>query len=78
MNSGNGFMANIGDYLTKIRQPDLLETLTKREEWSILLPITPQERALMFAGPMPMAEFRNEHWNKAFGGDPLKRPGTGP
>jgi NADPH-dependent glutamate synthase beta subunit-like oxidoreductase/glutamate synthase domain-containing protein 3 len=65
-------LANIGDYLTKIRQPDLLEALTKREEWSILLPITPQERALMFAGPMPMAEFRNEHWNKAFGGDPLR------
>ena len=26
----------------------------------------------MFSGPMPMAEFRNEHWNKAFGGDPLR------
>ncbi len=63
---------NIGYYLSKIRRPDLLETLTKREEWNVLLPITPQERALMFAGPMPMAEFRNNHWNKAFGGDPLR------
>ena len=63
---------NIGDFLTKIRRSDLLETLTKREDWNVLLPITPQERALMFAGPMPMAEFRNNHWNKAFGGDPLR------
>ncbi len=64
--------SNIGDFLAKIRRPDLVETLTKREEWQVLLPITPQERALMFSGPMPMAEFRNEHWNKAFGGDPLR------
>ena len=27
----------------------------------------------MFSGPMPMAEFRNRFWNKAFGGgDPLR------
>ncbi len=63
---------HIGDFLTKIRRPELLETLTKREEWRMLLPITPQERALMFSGPIPMAEFRNQHWNKAFGGDPLR------
>jgi NADPH-dependent glutamate synthase beta subunit-like oxidoreductase/glutamate synthase domain-containing protein 3/NAD-dependent dihydropyrimidine dehydrogenase PreA subunit len=63
---------NIGNFLTTIRQADLLDTLTRREEWHVLLPITPQERALMFAGPMPMAEFRNEHWNKALGGDPLR------
>lgn len=63
---------NIGDYLEKIRQPELLETLSKREEWNILIAITPQERALMFSGPMAMAEFRNEHWNKALGGDPLR------
>ncbi|MGB3225971.1 MAG: FAD-dependent oxidoreductase [Desulforhopalus sp.] len=64
--------SNIGDFLTKIRQFDLFETLTKRDEWKVLLPISPQERALMFSGPMPMAEFKNEHWNKAFGGDPLR------
>ena len=63
---------NIDSYLGKIRQPELFETLSKREEWNILIAITPQERALMFSGPMPMAEFRNEHWNKAFGGDPLR------
>ncbi|MFW2366621.1 MAG: FAD-dependent oxidoreductase [Desulforhopalus sp.] len=65
-------MNNIGDYLEKIRRPDLLETLSVRGEWNMLLPITPQERALMFSGPMPMAQFRNEQWNKALGGDPLR------
>jgi len=63
---------NIEGYLAKIHRPDLLTTLTRREEWNLLLPITPQERALMFSGPMPMAEFRNKHWNPAFGGDPLR------
>ncbi len=63
---------NIPGFLKSIRQPELLETLSVREEWQILMPITPQERALMFSGPMPMAEFRNEHWNKVFGGDPLR------
>jgi NADPH-dependent glutamate synthase beta subunit-like oxidoreductase/glutamate synthase domain-containing protein 3 len=63
---------NIAGFLEKIRRSELLKTLTVREEWNILMPITPQERALMFSGPMPMAEFRNEHWNKAFGGDPLR------
>lgn len=65
-------MENIAIYLERIRRPDLLETLSVREEWNMLLPITPQERALMFSGPMPMAKFRNEHWNAALGGDPLR------
>ncbi|WP_136797877.1 FAD-dependent oxidoreductase [Desulfosediminicola ganghwensis] len=63
---------NMAGYLQKIGREELLETLTKRDEWQILIAITPQERALMWSGPMPMAEFRNEHWNKAFGGDPLR------
>ncbi len=63
---------NIIGFLERIRRPELAETLLNREEWNILVAITPQERALMFSGPMPMAEFRNEHWNKAFGGDPLR------
>ncbi|SDO39891.1 FAD-dependent oxidoreductase [Desulforhopalus singaporensis] len=63
---------NIKIFLGRIRRPELLETLTRREEWRALVAITPQERALMFSGPMVMAEFRNEHWNKAFGGDPLR------
>ncbi len=63
---------NMAGFLDKIRRPELLAELTQREEWRILMPITPQERALMFSGPMPMAEFRNEHWNREFGGDPLR------
>ncbi|BHH82620.1 FAD-dependent oxidoreductase [Desulforhopalus sp. 52FAK] len=63
---------NIKGYLDNIRQPELLETLSVREEWQMLVAITPQERALMFSGPMSMAEFRNEHWNKSLGGDPLR------
>jgi len=63
---------NMATYLQKIGREELLETLTKRDEWQLLIAITPQERALMWSGPMPMAEFRNEHWNKAFGGDPLR------
>jgi NADPH-dependent glutamate synthase beta subunit-like oxidoreductase/glutamate synthase domain-containing protein 3/NAD-dependent dihydropyrimidine dehydrogenase PreA subunit len=66
-------MDNMPAYLAKINKSELLETLSKREEWQLLMAITPQERALMFSGPMPMAEFRNNHWNKAFGGgDPLR------
>ncbi|TKB10650.1 FAD-dependent oxidoreductase [Desulforhopalus sp. IMCC35007] len=65
-------MENLPGYLDNIRRPDLLETLSKRDEWNILIAITPQERALMFSGPMAMAEFRNEHWVKALGGDPLR------
>jgi NADPH-dependent glutamate synthase beta subunit-like oxidoreductase/ferredoxin len=66
-------MEGMGTYLEKIGRMDLLPILAVREEWQILLTVTPQERALMFSGPMPMAEFRNKHWNQAFGGgDPLR------
>ncbi len=64
---------NIPVFLGKIGKADLLSSLTRREEWQVLVTVTPQERALMFSGPMPMAEFRNRFWNKAFGGgDPLR------
>jgi len=63
---------NMANYLDMIRRPELLATLSIREQWQLLMPITPQERALMFSGPMPMAEFRNEYWNKTLGGDPLR------
>ena len=59
-------------YLKRIRREELLDSLLKRDEWQILIAVTPQERALMYSGPMPMAEFRNKHWNTAFGGDPLR------
>lgn len=60
-------------YLEKIERPELLEELSIREEWQSLVAVSPQERALMFSGPMPMAEYRNTFWNNAFGGgDPLR------
>ena len=65
--------SNIPLYLEKIGRNELLDTLTVREEWQLLQAITPQERALMFSGPMPMTQFRHEFWDKAFGGgDPLR------
>jgi len=63
---------NMAGFLKRINRPDLINSLNIREEWHLLLTVTPQERALMWSGPMPMAEFRNNHWNKAFGGDPLR------
>ena len=35
---------NMVGYLEKIRRPELLENLSKREEWNVLVAITPQER----------------------------------
>ncbi|MEN8200406.1 MAG: glutamate synthase, partial [Thermodesulfobacteriota bacterium] len=64
---------NMPGYLAKISRQDLKDTLLVRDEWQVLNAVSPQERALMFSGPMPMAEFRNKHWNRAFGGgDPLR------
>lgn len=66
-------MDRMPGYLKTIGRPDLLKKLSVRKEWKILVAITPQERALMFSGPMPMAEFRAKIWDKAFGGgDPLR------
>ncbi len=64
---------NMPLYLEKIGRSDLLDNLTVREEWLILATVTPQERALMWSGPMPMAEYREQVWKHAFGGgDPLR------
>ena len=61
------------DYLEALGRTELLETLSKRDEWNLLTAITPQERALMFSGPMPMAEFAKRIWSQGFGGgDPLR------
>jgi NADPH-dependent glutamate synthase beta subunit-like oxidoreductase/glutamate synthase domain-containing protein 3/Pyruvate/2-oxoacid:ferredoxin oxidoreductase delta subunit len=65
-------MNNLPGYLEKIGKKKLLKTLSVRKEWHLLQAITPQERALIFSGPMPMAEFRSKVWDKAFGGDPLR------
>lgn len=64
---------NIAVYLEKIDRSDLLDALTIQDEWQVLNTVTPQERALMFSGPMPMVEFRNRFWDQSFGGgDPLR------
>lgn len=69
----NWLMENLPDYLAAIDRPELLDRLSVREEWQILNAITPQERALMFSGPMPMEEFRHRIWDQGFGGgDPLR------
>jgi len=61
------------EFLEKIERSELLSTLSLRAEWNVLAAITPQERALMFSGPMPMAEFRRRIWDQGFGGgDPLR------
>lgn len=61
------------EYLEKISRSELLPTLLVRDEWQVLTSITPQERALMFSGPMPMGEFRRRIWDQGFGGgDPLR------
>ncbi|CAG37353.1 FAD-dependent oxidoreductase [Desulfotalea psychrophila] len=65
-------LENMPTFLGNIQREDLSEELTIREDWHVLSSITTQERALMWAGPMPMAEFRREHWDKTFGGDPLR------
>ena len=72
-------MDRMPEYLETIGRKDLLKTLSVREEWKMLIAITPQERALMFSGPMPMEQFRNKIWNAGFagpdsphGGDPLR------
>jgi len=59
-------------YLKEIGRSNLLKKLSVRKEWKMLIAITPQERALMFSGPMPMAEFRAKVWEPGFGGDPLR------
>lgn len=69
----NWLIGNMPGYLEKIGESHMLETLTVRDEWKVLNTVTPQERALMWSGPMPMAEFKNKFWNRAFGGgDPLR------
>ncbi|HSH13076.1 MAG TPA: glutamate synthase, partial [Desulfurivibrionaceae bacterium] len=65
-------LERLPEYLTAIGKKDLLKQLSVRAEWNLLVAITPQERALMFSGPMPMDEFREKVWKPAFpGGDPL-------
>ncbi|MEN8136061.1 MAG: FAD-dependent oxidoreductase [Thermodesulfobacteriota bacterium] len=66
-------MDRMKNYLAEIDRPELLNELSVRDEWSMLVALPPQERALMFSGPMPMAEFKQKIWNPGFaGGDPIR------
>jgi NADPH-dependent glutamate synthase beta subunit-like oxidoreductase/glutamate synthase domain-containing protein 3/NAD-dependent dihydropyrimidine dehydrogenase PreA subunit len=66
-------MARMPEFLEQIGREELMDQLSVREEWKLLKAITPQERALMFSGPMPMQEFRKRIWDQGFGGgDPLR------
>ena len=66
-------LARLPGYVEAIDRMDVLETLSVRDDWKMLISIPPQERALMFSGPMPMHEFKVNIWNKGFGGgDPLR------
>lgn len=65
-------MERMPGYLAAIGRSELLSSLSVRSEWKMLVAIPPQDRALMFSGPMPMHEFRKNIWDKAFGGDPIR------
>ncbi len=65
-------VSNLPKYLKAIDRIDLLDTLSIREEWKILNPVSPHEKTLQSAAPMSMREFRIKVWNPGFGGnDPL-------
>ncbi len=60
-------------YLERIGRSELLEELSDRSQWKMLVAIPPHEISLLFAGDMPMKEFRRRIWDKGFGGgDPLR------
>ncbi|MDH3327916.1 MAG: FAD-dependent oxidoreductase [Desulfobulbaceae bacterium] len=66
-------MYRMPEFLKAIDREELLEELSVRDDWKLLIAISPQERALMFSGPMPMEEFRKRIWDQGFGGgDPLR------
>jgi glutamate synthase domain-containing protein 3/Pyruvate/2-oxoacid:ferredoxin oxidoreductase delta subunit len=67
-------MERMPHYLESIGKPELFPVLSVRSEWKVLMARTPQEITKMFGKTkMSMAEFRDNVWNKGFGGgDPLR------
>lgn len=61
----NWLKANIAVYLEKICKTELLETLTKRDEWQLLTAFTPQEKTGI--KNRSMAEFHTEVWDVELG-----------
>ena len=64
--------SNLPEFLKKIGRTDLLQTLTVRGEWKMLVSIPPQEKSLRYSSYMSMEEFRVKIWEPAFKGDPLR------
>ena len=65
-------ISRLPKFLAAIERPDLFSVLSKREDWKMLVAITPQERAMMLSSPMSMQEFRARVFEPAFLGDPLR------
>ncbi|HID97802.1 MAG TPA: glutamate synthase [Thermodesulfobacteriaceae bacterium] len=69
----NWLMEKMPGYLEEIGRPDLLDLFSVRDEWKLLIALTPQEKALIYSGHMNMQEFRKKIWDQGFGGgDPLR------
>ncbi len=57
--------ANLRIFLEKIERPDLFDTLSKRDDWQLIVARSPQER---FLRPRKsMSEFRRLVWDKELG-----------
>jgi NADPH-dependent glutamate synthase beta subunit-like oxidoreductase/NAD-dependent dihydropyrimidine dehydrogenase PreA subunit len=65
-------ISRLPEFLEAIGQPQHLSTLSNRDEWRMLIALTPQEKTLSNLGSMPMQDFRARVWEAAFGGDPLR------
>ena len=61
----NWLKENIAVYLEKICKTELLETLTKREEWQLLTAFTPQEKKGVTN--RSMADFHTDVWDAELG-----------
>jgi NADPH-dependent glutamate synthase beta subunit-like oxidoreductase/NAD-dependent dihydropyrimidine dehydrogenase PreA subunit len=58
-------LKNMQLFLKGIRRPDLLETLSVREMWQLIVARSPQEKSLF--PKRPMRSFKSEIWDKELG-----------
>ena len=61
----NWLIENLTRYLDRIKQPELLETFSVREDWQLIMARTPQER--VGVSRRSMASFNAEVWEKELG-----------
>ncbi len=65
-------MDRMPDYLEKIGRLELLEELSIRDEWKVLVTNSVQEKLDLQDETLSMAEYKEQFWNNVFkGGDPL-------